>query len=61
MSAERKREREEERKRQTERQNVDVMPITSVDGVGLADGDSEGGSRGWWRKRRWGKSEWVAW
>lgn len=38
-----------ETKRQRERQNVDVMPITRVGGVGLGGGIvREGGSRGWW-------------
>lgn len=51
---ERTREREESRKKEKEgkknRKNVDVMPITRVDGVGLGDWGSEGGSGRWWRK-----------
>lgn len=38
------------KKRERKRKNVDVMPITTVDGVGLGDGDSEEGGRRW---RRW--------
>lgn len=36
------REREREGEGQRERQNVDVMPINRVDGVGLGDRSSEG-------------------
>lgn len=53
---EREREKRAERKRKREkknRKNVDVMPITRVvDGVGLGDWGSEGGSGRWWRRRR---------
>lgn len=50
---EREREKRAERKRKRKkkhRKNVDVMPITRVDGVGLGDWGSEGGSGRWWRK-----------
>lgn len=53
MNGENKRERREQKERERgkkNRKNVDVMPITRVDGVGLGDWGSEGGSGRWWRK-----------
>lgn len=52
MSRDRERERERKetkRKRHRERQNVDVMPITPSGRCWIRRGDSEGGSRRWWR------------
>lgn len=54
MNGENERERREQKERERgkkNRKNVDVMPITRVDGVGLGDWGSEGGSGRWWRKR----------
>lgn len=46
---ERREQKERERGKKKNRKNVDVMPITRVDGVGLGDWGSEGGSGRWWR------------